>query len=155
MTNEHVANIAITVTAAMLATAAVAFTLSGNAPTDPSAGDLPVVSVRVASAQTLTPAATPPGASAANAVAPGSGTTPAPRAPFAAAKSSGPPAAVASGSSASAAIAGSIASPTGSKVDKSHEPDNKGSDHEVVVPKVHESDEHDQKAYDAGKSPKD
>lgn len=149
MTNEHVANIAITVTAAMLATAAVAFTLSGNAPAGPGSADLPIVSVGTVPAKTPTPGVTAPLAPATSTATPAAGTVPEPRAPFTAAKPSGGSAAISSGSAVSAASAAS----TGSTVDKGHGSDEK--DHEVVVPKVHETDEHDRESGSSEVPPKD
>lgn len=130
MANDHIANIAITVTAAMLATAAVAFTLSGNAPTDPRAADLPVISVGAAEARAATTGATAP------AQPPASSSS-------VASKPSGSSAAVASDHSASAIAGG--ASSTAPSDGASHDSDHDGDSHEVVVPTVHESDEHDRK----------
>jgi hypothetical protein len=134
MTNETVANIAITVTAAMLATAAVAFTLSGNAPVDPGAADLPLVSVGSQNAH-----AAAPGTEAA--APPASGSLPArtaASAPSTVGKPSVGSGVVTSGSSASS-VSGAVTSGSGA----SHQPDEED-DHEVVVPEVHETDEVDE-----------
>jgi hypothetical protein len=147
MTNEHVANIAITVTAAMLATAAVAFTLSGNAPSDPRAGDLPSISVGAKAVHAVTadaaapaqstiapPVTAPPdSAPALTAHAPSSTSTKA---------SAGP----ASASGATGGVKAGAASSTGAGTTKAADSDDESDDeddHEVVVPKVHETDEHE------------
>lgn len=141
MTNETVANIAVTVTAAMLATAAVAFTVSGNAPVDPRAADLPVVSIgattaHAAASGTATSAAPSPGVALS-----GSGSTLKPHAPTSASKP-GVSSGVAVSSGAASAVKGTGTSSTKPGGRPLHDPDEEEEDdHEVVVPKVHESDE--------------
>lgn len=146
MTNEHVANIAITVTAAMLATVAVVFTVSGNAPIDPHAADLPLISAGTAAARSAGSGASASAASSSTTPPSGSSTTVTARAASRATKPGGGSTAVASGSSASI-LSGGSASLTGSSAGKSHDSDD-DEDHEVVIPKVHESDKHDRDAKD-------
>jgi len=147
MTNETVANIAVTVTAAMLATAAVAFTLSGNAPADPAARDLPVISVKAATSHTSTsstvPTAVLPESPASVAEAPSSGGTPAPRSSaLGTAQAKGSTKSTAkSVAAASAGAAGATVADGGTTShDGTH--DSGDAEHEVVHPRVHETDEH-------------
>jgi hypothetical protein len=151
MTNETVANIAVTVTAAMLATAAVAFTMSGNAPADPAAGDLPVISVQNAmphasnsstSSTVPQPLQSEPPVSVAE--APSSGGTQAPRS-----SASGPTKSKAGTTSTAksgttAAVVGAAAAivPDGGATSNDATPDHQSNEHEVVHPRVHETDEH-------------
>jgi hypothetical protein len=138
MTNERVATIAISISAALLATTAVAFTLSGNTPQDPRRGDLPVVTVVPAAAAVPTlsvsvPSLTAsPGAVAGQPVA--SGPSAPPQTRSAAAPSSSETAGTGAASTTAATAAGSSAA---SGTRKSHDPD-----HEVVKPRIHETDEH-------------
>jgi hypothetical protein len=142
MTNEHVANIAITVTAAMLATAAVAFTLSGNAPADSRAGDLPVVSVGAKTANAAAPGAPASSPTSPGVAVPGSTAALTQHAPTATPPHSSSPA-VASGTSASSA-SGAGAASAASGAAASHDKDPKEDEHEVVVPEVHETEEPDE-----------
>jgi hypothetical protein len=146
MTNEHVANIAITVTAAMLATAAVAFTLSGNAPSDPRAADLPVVSVGASTANAAAPAVS---TTSSGILGPGSLTALTQHAPSTTTQPHSGSAATPSGTSAGA-VAGSGAASTASGAAASHDAEDREDDHEVVVPEVHETEEPEGKPEDKG-----
>jgi hypothetical protein len=153
MTNETIANIAVTVTAAMLATAAVAFTLSGNAPADPAARDLPIISIQAATSHASTsstvPVAVLPEPPASVAEAPFSNGTPAP--------SSSAPGTTKPKDSTQSAASGTAAASTGAAAttvpgggttahDANHDPGD--AEHEVVHPRVHETDEHGHDAED-------
>jgi hypothetical protein len=155
MTNEHVANIAITVTAAMLATAAVAFTLSGNAPSDPRAGDLPSISVGAKAVHAATAGASAPDQSTIAppvTAAPGSAPALTAHAPSSTStKASGSPAPA---SGVTGAVKAGAASSTGAgttKTGDSGDEEDPEDDHEVVVPKVHETDEHEPKSDTSGR----
>ncbi len=108
MPHERSVAIAVSVTAGLLATAAVTFTLWGNAPGAPGSGDLPVITVD---------SSAPTGTTATPTVA--STFPPPPAKPPAAAR---PAQANATG-------------PSGTKTSGAVE------DHEVVKPRIHESDE--------------
>jgi hypothetical protein len=138
MTNETVANIAVTVTAAMLATAAVAFTLSGNAPTDPAAGDLPVISVTEATPQASNePPTVQAAAPAVVAEVPATAGTPAPRSssPESTKPKTGTKPTTKSVTTVAAAGVAAATVPGGDNASRD-------SEHEVVHPRVHETDAH-------------
>jgi len=140
MTNERIANIAVSVTAAMLATAAVAFTLTGNAPQAPGSQDLPVVALgRISSPSSDASATGTPAV-----VGVDTTTTAGPAHQGAGAvRTSAKPSAASPGSPARPAqpASGPSAGFGSSSGTKSSDDDDDHDDHEVVKPKIHESDE--------------
>jgi hypothetical protein len=143
MTHDRLANIAVAVTAAMLATATVSFAVSGGGATDPVAEDLPVVLTvpaptvpHVRSAQDPQPFGAPAGdqtfamASAGpETFSPTPAGTPSP--------APGTPAGSATTALSGVASSGPVASPDKKGTVSEHEGDE--DEHEVVKPKVRET----------------
>jgi hypothetical protein len=136
MTHDRLANIAVAVTAAMLATATVSFAVSGGGATDPVAEDLPVVLTvpaptvpHVRSAQYPEPSGAPVGDQT-FAMASAGPETFSPTPP-------GAPAGSATTALSGVASSGPVASPDKKGTVSEHEGDE--DEHEVVKPKVRET----------------